>query len=317
MNSSQQKVSENENALLQRRGERICTRRRSLSLGLAALLMCAGLLIAARSAFAQAKGYETVTFTPAHLGGIQVSFNVILPQDYAATTRRFPVLYLLHGYTGHYSDWVTRTKLLEYAKPYEEIIIMPEDENGWYVDNYENPKLDWQSYIIDDLIPYVESHYRTEATRSGRAIAGLSMGGYGAMVLGLKYHKMFAAVASLSGVLASAQPAFEEALPAGNPIHTVIADDFGPLDNPRRRANDPFELIRQIPVSELPSLYLAIGSSDMLLQMNRDFVHILSEYRIPYHYCEVPGKHEWPVWDSQIQRVLALQAPVIGALPGA
>ncbi|MDE3180870.1 MAG: hypothetical protein KGM47_14585, partial [Acidobacteriota bacterium] len=107
MNSSQQKVSENENALLHRRGERVCTRQRSWSNGLAALLMCAGLLIAARSAFAQAKGYETVTFTPAHLEGMQVSFNVILPQDYAATTRRFPVLYLLHGYTGHYSDWVT------------------------------------------------------------------------------------------------------------------------------------------------------------------------------------------------------------------
>ncbi|MGH9397644.1 MAG: alpha/beta hydrolase [Terriglobia bacterium] len=264
---------------------------------------------------AAAKDYETVAFSPAHLGGAQVSFNVILPHDYATTTRRFPVLYLLHGYTGHYSDWATKTGLVEYAKHYEEIIVMPEDENGWYVDNSANPKLGWQSYIIDDLIPYVDSHYRTVPSRKGRAIAGLSMGGYGAMLMGLKYHQLFAAAASLSGVLASAQPAFEEALPVNNPIHEVIKEDFGPLNNPQRRANDPFELIREIPVSELPDLYLAIGSSDELLQMNRDFVHILSEYRIPYHYCEVPGKHEWPVWDSQVQRVLALQAPIIGALP--
>lgn len=288
-------------------------RRRSRRTGLLAALSCLALL-AALAAPAAAKDYETVTFKPAHLGGMQVNFNVILPHDYAGSARRFPVLYLLHGYTGHYSDWVTRTHLIDYAKPYEEIIIMPEDQNGWYVDNYADPKLGWQSYIIDDLIPYVDSHYRTVASRKGRAIAGLSMGGYGAMLLGLKYHQLFAAVASLSGVLASAEPAFEEALPVSNSIHTVIEEDFGPLNNPQRRANDPFELIREIPITELPDLYLAIGSSDELLQMNRDFVKILSEYRIPYHYCEVPGKHEWPVWDSQVQRVLALQAPIIGAL---
>lgn len=279
------------------------------------LAVAAACLAFSVAAHAADQGYSTVTFRPAHLGGMQVSFNVILPQDYASPSRRFPVLYLLHGYTGHFSDWVTKTGLLKYAKAYEEIIVMPEDENGWYVDNYANPKLDWQSYIIDDLIPYVDGHYRTVASRNGRAIAGLSMGGYGAMLLGLKYHQMFAAVASLSGVLASSQPAFEEVLPAGSPIHKVIAEDFGPLDNPSRRANDPFLLIREIPVSELPQLYLAIGSSDELLQMNRDFVHILSEYRIPYHYCEQPGKHEWSVWDDQIQRVLAIEAPVIGASP--
>lgn len=259
------------------------------------------------------KDYETVTFSPAHLGGMQVSFNVILPQDYATTTRRFPVLYLLHGYTGHYSDWATKTRLVEYAKPYEEIIVTPEGENGWYVDNYSNPKLDWQSYIIDDLIPYVDAHYRTLASRDHRAIAGLSMGGYGALLLGLKYHQLFAAAASLSGVPASAEPAFEEALPKDSAIRKTIEDDFGPLDNPARRANDPFEIVREIPVTEIPDLYLAVGSSDSLLRMNRDFVQILSEYRLRYHYCEVPGAHEWPVWDSQIQRVLALQAAVIGS----
>lgn len=280
---------------------------------LALIAVC--LALAPGATAAAAKDYQTITFSPAHLGGMEVNFNVILPRDYNSTTRRFPVLYLLHGYTGHYSDWVTKTGLVKYAAHYEEIIVMPEDENGWYVNNYANPKLEWQSYIIDDLIPYVDSHYRTVSARKGRAIAGLSMGGYGAMLMGLKYHQLFAAAASLSGVFASAEPAFEEALPAGDPIHKVIEEDFGPLDNPTRRTNDPFLLIREIPVSELPVLYIAIGSSDSLLQMNRDFVHILSEYKIPYHYCEVPGKHEWPVWDSQIQRVLALQAPVIGALP--
>lgn len=265
----------------------------------------------------QAKDYATVSFKPVHLGGMEVSFNIILPQDYATSARRYPVLYLLHGYTGHYSDWVTKTGLTGYAKHYEEIIVMPEDENGWYVDNYTNPKLGWQSYIIDDLIPYVDSHYRTVAARKGRAIAGLSMGGYGAMLLGLKYHQMFAAVASLSGVLASAEPAFEEALtsPREKTIHDVIAGDFGPLSNRARRENDPFLLVTEIPPDQMPQLYFSVGSSDSLLEMNRQFARLLSDWRITYRYSEVPGKHEWPVWDRQIKRVLALQAPVIGALP--
>lgn len=80
---------------------------------------------------------------------------------------------------------------------------MPEGENGWYVNNYTNPKMQWENYIIEDLIPYVDGHYRTVALREGRAIAGLSMGGYGAMFLGLKHHpkclRPWQASAALSG----------------------------------------------------------------------------------------------------------------------
>lgn len=289
-----------------------CAREQRCSLP--ALFLCAAALLLAALP-AAAKDYETVTFSPKHLAGMQVSFNVILPQDYALTTRRYPVLYLLHGYTGHYSDWVTKTGLTTYAKGYQEIIVTPEDENGWYVDNYANPKLGWQSYIIDDLIPYVDGHYRTIAARNGRAIAGLSMGGYGAMLLGLKYHQMFAAAASLSGALASTNPVFEELIPPESPIRATLNEDFGPLNSTKRWQNDVFALIGEIPVSELPQLYLAIGSSDPLLPENREFVAILARLKIPYRYCEVPGRHEWKVWDSQVQRVLAIQAPVIGALP--
>ncbi|MGH9325307.1 MAG: alpha/beta hydrolase [Terriglobia bacterium] len=271
------------------------------------------LLLLTLSLPAWPKGYQTVTFSPAHLGGMQVSFNVIFPQDYGTSARRYPVLYLLHGYTDHYTAWVTKSHITDYAKHYEEIIVMPEDENGWYVDNYANPKLGWQSYIVDDLIPYVDAHYRTLASRDHRAIAGLSMGGYGALLLGLKYHQLFAAAASLSGVVASAEPAFEDVLPPGSPIRQTIEEDFGPLTNPNRWENDLFELIGEIPVSEMPQLYLSVGSSDRLLAENRDFVRILALLKIPYRYCEVPGRHEWPVWDRQIQRVLALQAPAIGA----
>lgn len=266
----------------------------------------------------------TADFHAAHLDGKDIKFNVILPVDYANDAgRRFPVLYLLHGFDGHYTDWCTNSRVADYSRPYEEIIIMPEGENSWYVNSYSDPKAGWEDYIVDDLIGYVDAHYRTIASRQGRAIAGLSMGGYGALFLGLKHHEMFAAVASLSGVVAAANWArwdmqtknqiddshsqfFED-------VRKTQAEDLGPENNPARTGEDPFLLIRALTPANCPQLYLAIGWGDSLLYENREFVALLAQLKMPYRYAEVPGQHEWKVWDEQIQRVLALEAPVVGA----
>ena len=269
-------------------------------------------LILALTAPALAKDYQTVEFAPAHLGGMKVKFNVILPRDYATSNRRYPVLYLLHGYTDDYSAWVTKSQVTEHARPYGEIIVMPEGGTGWYVNNVANPTLAWEDYLILDLIPYVDSHYRTVRTRQGRAIAGLSMGGYGALTLGLRHPRVFAAIASLSGTLDAAQADVYNGITEPK-LKKVLEDDFGAAENPARAAEDPFELIKKVSPDEMPELYLAIGSSDFLLETNRAFVKLLSELHLRYRYCEIPGEHEWPVWDEEIQRVLALQAPVIGA----
>ena len=276
---------------------------------LAAILAC---FVARTAPTAVAEDVQTVEFAAAHLGGRTIKFNLILPRDYADSERRFPVLYLLHGFTGHYDDWAKLTGVASYAAEYQEIIVMPEGENGWYVNNYADSKTKWDDYVVLDLIPYVDQHYRTVASRDGRAIAGLSMGGYGAMMLGLKHPRLFSAVASLSGALASARTAFLD--PITDPkFKTMLLDIFGPPDNPSRTTVDPFELIRRVPTGEMPQLYLSIGSSDFLLRENREFIRLLSELNITYEYREVQGMHEWPVWDSQIREVLEIQAPVIGA----
>lgn len=278
---------------------------------------------------ASAAGCTTADFHAAHLEGKDMHFNVLLPRDYSAdTSRRFPVLYLLHGFDGDYTDWCKQTKLIDYAKPYEEIIIMPDGDNSWYVNSYSDPKLQWENYIVDDLVSYVDSHFRTIASRQGRAIAGLSMGGYGALFLGLKHHDMFAAVASLSGVVAAANIRRWSGARVTKEINrshdkflvdvrNTMRADFGPEDNPGRANEDPFLLIRKLAPADCPQLYLAIGWDDSLLYENREFVALLTTLKMPYRYAEVPGKHEWKVWDEQIQRVLALQAPVISAVPSA
>ena len=87
---------------------------------------------------------------------------------------------------------------------------------------------------------------------------------------------------------------------------------YGPPENPARAAEDPFELVKKVPPELRPQLYLSVGSEDFLLEENREFAHLLAELKVPYEYREFPGKHEWPVWDREIQVVLTLQAPVIG-----
>jgi len=271
-----------------------------------------GSLTVGLAASALAKDYETVEMKAPHLGGMTVGFNLILPRDYATSTQRYPVLYLLHGYTDHYPAWVSYTGITQYARSYDEIIVMPEGDNGFYTNSGSDPKLAWEDFLILDLIPYVDTHYRTVASRQGRAIAGLSMGGYGALKVGLKYPQMFAAVASLSGAAGAARWQHH---PFEDPdFQKLIEGVFGPRDNPERARNDPFLLVRNLPATAVPQLYLSIGSQDFLLDENREFVRLLAELKIPYEYREIPGKHEWPVWDSQIQVVLALQAREIRAL---
>jgi S-formylglutathione hydrolase FrmB len=270
------------------------------------LLMAA---IMASATFTRAGGYQTVTFVAQHLGGMKVSANVILPRGYAASNRRFPVLYLVDGYSGNYTAWVAKSHIVQYAQKYEEIIFMPEyGATSWYVNSYVHPSMRWEDYMIKDVIPYVDSHYPTIASRAGRAIVGDSMGGYGALMLGLKHANLFAAAASLSGTLRCA-----EWDPAKIKIPS-LSEAFGPFDNPARAAVDPFKLVKTVPPALMPQIYFSIGEQDGAENLgdNRAFAHLLAQLKIPYRYCEVPGGHQWPVWELEIQHVLAIQAPVLG-----
>src|SRR2546421_7198061 len=135
-------------------------------------------------------------------------YNVILPADYRTSkTSRYSVLYLLHGLGGHYSDWLTRTNMADYASQYRMIVVMPEGNDSWYVDGAsvrtasgsDRSGDKYESYILQELMPDVDKRYRTIQARYGRAVAGLSMGGYGAIKYGLKYPSTFTFAGSVSG----------------------------------------------------------------------------------------------------------------------
>ena len=234
------------------------------------------------------------------------AFTLILPSDYDTSSSRYPVLYLLHGYTGNNTDWTLKTNLSAYAARYRLIIVMPDGSNGWYVNSASDPKQKFEDQIIKDLIPYAEAHYRTIPLRRARAIAGLSMGGYGAAFLGLKHYEMFAAIGSLSGALGVSRQqipgAAANASESERKAFQEIMTHFGPPGSKDRSERDPFELVTKFPLSQIPMLYVAEGGEDFLIDSNHEFVALLAKLKIPYEYREVSVReHTWDFWDEQIQ----------------
>jgi S-formylglutathione hydrolase FrmB len=242
------------------------------------------------------------------LDGAELPYRVFVPADYGETERRYAVLYLLHGLQGNENDWWQRSHLPEYAAKYQLIIVMPGVGDTWYANSASNPKARYEDVIVSDLIPYIDAHYRTIATRDDRAIAGLSMGGLGAMKFALRYPRLFAFAGSFSGAFDVPRTARLGKSPSAKMLKDLHAI-FGDEKSETRRENDVFWLLDQAKKDKttLPYLYVSSGSSDPLPQVsesNPRFAEALSARNLRFEYNERPGTHDWQFWDSEINLML-------------
>lgn len=274
------------------------------------LLVIFILLLATHAGFAQKPAAKvsanTVTSKlQSKLMGREMPYRVITPANYStANEARYPVIYLLHGLTGHYDNWTDRTSLAAKAVDFKMIIVTPEGDNGWYTDSVSKATDKYESYIIKELIPEIDAKYRTINDRKGRAIAGLSMGGFGALKFGLKYPEMFSLAGSFSGAIGAASIT-EKDFPG--PISKSIAEIFGLAGSETRKANDVFGIIREASTEKIkafPFLYVDCGNQDFLIQNNREFATLLAEKKVPHEYRQLPGGHDWKYWDKQVLEFL-------------
>ena len=273
------------------------------------------LLLLAVSATAQNSSVQTIQLQ-SKLVNTTLAYNVILPPDYrTSTTRRYPVLYLLHGFAGHYSDWVTRTNVADYAAQYRIIVVTPEGNNGWYTDSVSVSTDKYESYVLKELIPDVQKRFRAIESRYGRGIAGLSMGGYGALKFSLKSPATFAFAASMSGTLAI--PTWTDAdFQNLKSIRDSVFGTFGPVGSETRKANDLFAIVQGLSaaqVSAAPYIYFDCGTEDFLVSENDRFAALLREKKLPHEFRELPGDHGWPYWDQQVREVLKIAAEKLRA----
>lgn len=270
--------------------------------------------------------------------GRTLDYSVIMPESYGKEKDRlYPVLYLLHGYGGNYTDWTRALGAPTYAADYDLILVSVDAGNSRYVNwssSEEGEVNAWEDYILEELIPAIDGEFRTIASREGRAITGLSMGGYGAMTLGLRHPELFASIGSISGSLASARNAAErlrdgEAAPERDPSPEALERRKEPNPFVERKgfssieertpkgviyatarvatAHDPFRLIARVSPSQRPALYIDCGTEDRLIESNKEFVGVLLRNDIPFSYYQGPGGHDASFWIEALGRAMAVQ----------
>ena len=242
--------------------------------------------------------------------GRSTSYRVLLPEHYRQSLRRYPVLYLLHGLGGTYTDWTTRTNLADYSRSLPLIIVMPDGGNQWYTNAADGSER-YEDFVMTDLQADVTQKFRTINSRYGRAIAGLSMGGYGALKLALKRPAAFAVAGSFSGAFAVTRAGELEKLLRG-PDALPMQQIFGPPDSQTRRENDVFALAASMKPASAPYVYVDCGVSDALINSSREVVAALHKAGVAYEYHEVAGGHGWDYWDRRVKEFLTVLMKRVG-----
>jgi putative tributyrin esterase len=287
-------------------------RRSSSSQRITGLLLSLAFFVATESAVAQkpqsakavlSSRVQDRTFHSKSLDR-DMHYLIVLPVGYQQSQQRYPVFYLLHGWAGDYKNWVTLTKLVEYSRRYPMVIVTPDAQNSWYVNSATVPADRFEDYIATDLVHEMDAHWRTIASPQRRSIAGLSMGGYGSILFGLKHSDLFAVVGSVSGAL-DGPAGVEQVMPD---LRESADRAYGPPDSAMRLANNIYSLLAKADRTKIPYLFLECGSRDPFLFSNRKFASELSSNNISYEYHEYPGAHTWEFWDNSLPRMLELIA---------
>jgi S-formylglutathione hydrolase FrmB len=216
------------------------------------------------------------------------SLDVYLPRRRGAARRRrdLPVLYLLHGYSDDYSAWGRFSRLEKYVQQHEVAVVTPDGSTSFYVNS---PLGRYEDHIIQDVIGFAEASFPVGGARERRAIAGLSMGGYGALSLALKHPRLFAAVSAHS---AAVYPAPRVAEHMKNPIVAAALDEPG---------NDLDRLARALAAARRrPALRFDCGRDDFLYQDNLKFRDALQGIGLAHEFHSFDGAHTWDYWEEHI-----------------
>lgn len=237
-----------------------------------------------------------------------VPMTVVLPVDKifsdpksAQSAPKFKTLYLLHGLLGNCTDWVCNTRIQQWAEEKNLAVVMPSGDNSFYIDQLI-PNNDYGEFIGRELVEITRKMFPLSHERCDTFIAGLSMGGFGAIRNGLKYADTFGYIAGLS----SAVHIFE--IPFDAPGRTLFAEDmvFGDLAEAAKSDKNPRIALESAKKNglPLPRMYMSCGLQDSLLPANRSLRDYFLENGIDLTYEESDGQHNWDFWNTYILRVL-------------
>jgi putative tributyrin esterase len=243
---------------------------------------------------------------------------VVLPASYAKNKKaHYPVLYLLHGAYGHFNNWLSKTPdkqlLHRLADQYNLIIVTPEGETfSFYLDSPVSPDSQFETYLTKEVLPKIDQTYRTVADRRGRVIAGLSMGGHGALYLSARHPDLYCAAGSMSGAL-DLMSLYRKLSPAEASQRAQLwAPVLGAeAEHPERfAAHSVVNLVDQLHRNGLP-LIIDCGVDDGLIDINREVHRRLLYNHTPHDYTERPGAHTWDYWQNALPYQVQFLAQVL------
>lgn len=246
---------------------------------------------------------ETDSVTAASLGR-RVAYNVVLPAGYDAS-RKYPILWLLHGYGGNKDDWLHLSDLVDQVQRYPFIVVLPSAENSWYVNAPSKQGAAYETFMTVDLYNDVVRRFSVDTLRQG--IAGLSMGGYGAVTLGLRHPQRYRFVGGLSAALSILDELGKGDAVLWNVGGKSMLVAFGPDLAAAATDYDPLHIVGRVSPQTLPYFFLAIGEKDdfrSFLPASRAFVDSLRVRGVRYEYHELPGGHTWPFWKMELRPML-------------
>ncbi|WP_299819803.1 alpha/beta hydrolase family protein [uncultured Pontibacter sp.] len=227
--------------------------------------------------------------------------GVVTPDGYKKKKNGpYPVLYLLHGYSGNFSNWLKvppqKDLLQRMADKYQFIIVTPDGGySSWYYNSPVDNKSQYESFITSELVALVDSKYKTIKEKHGRFISGLSMGGHGALYLSTRHPELYHAAGSMSGSVNIAAIDREKLLQS---IEAVL----GPKTENQQRFEEN-SIVQMVPRLKQSGVHFIIdcGVDDFLIEDNRELHRRLVAEKVPHDYIERPGAHSWAYWSNALE----------------
>lgn len=278
------------------------------------IILCLAFIISAGFVSAQSGTILESESLKSEILGKLVEYSVYLPESFENSTRKYPVLFLLHGYSDDETGWTQFGEVKKIADDQyadtdvtDMIIAMPDAGIDWYVNSYDG-KTKYEDFFIQEFIPFIESKYRGRGQKQYRAVAGLSMGGHGTFVYALKHPDMFAAACPLSAAVWGQEWVLSNKQEDWNRFFGFI---FGENQGKERltehlKNNMPIFLLESQPTDKLKTVkwYIDCGDDDFLIQGNMDAHRIMLEREIPHEFRVRDGGHTWAYWRSALPEVL-------------
>ena len=221
----------------------------------------------------------------------KVATTIILPANYDAA-KSYPVFYLLHRWSGNNESFL-KSNLVTELKDRQLIVVTPSADTSWYVNSVANPNSRYEDFMTQELFPYVDKKYKVNPAR--QAIGGFSMGGFGALQIGLKHTDRFKFIADISGPINA--PFYDVPITPKSPLPIVMNSvriSFGEANSPVATGSNVFTLVKSVPASSPIFIYMAVGKQDefdFIIPQHKLFIDALKKQKINYQYNEFDGGH--------------------------